>query len=375
MARFHLNPETGEPGSCRARKNCPFGGDEIHFPDKNSARENFERTQQLLEDAASTKPKASRFTDAAFASTLKYEGKVPRWFKKIPTTLQKNFFGSEPELLDIIDGPNGKLAVVWEENSVEANDIWLGVERGYNTSRLTLRDARSGEVKAYLKAAYQTQESQERSYGTDEWRGFRYLAERESFYGMDKQYPEERDYKVGDDSFESTVINPPALETEEKLRSFVADARRTLHIYGGTRPEEMDEETLRKEVVKLQKVANERLATDLENYKTPYIDFSRVDDDKLRGKGLGHSLYIFAARKLSEKGLGLRASGLQSDEAQKSWRLMAADKRFPITVQNWFYKNGDHSSVSAGYVMDFTGQDQPTKRYALKLTEDDLFTP
>lgn len=355
MARFHLNPETGEPGSCRARKNCPFGGDEIHFPDKNSARKNFERTQQLLEEARSTKPKTSPFTDTAFASTLKYEGKVPRWFKKIPTTLQKNFFGCEPELLDIIDGPNGKLAVVWEENSVEANDIWLGVEKGYNTSQLTLRDARSGEVKAYLKAAYQTQESQERSYGTDEWKGFRSLAERESFYGMEKEYPKDTDYKVGDDSFESIVINPPTLETEEQLRDFIAKARRTLDIYGEPRTEAMDEETLRKEVNALQKVANDRLAIDLENYRTPYIDFSKVADDKLRGKGLGHSLYIFTARKLSEKGLGLRASGLQSDEAQKSWRLMAADKRFPITVQNWLYRHRGGNQVSAGYVMDFTG--------------------
>lgn len=354
MARFHLNPETGEPGSCRARKHCPFGGEEIHFSDQKAARENFERTQQLLEEARSTKPKTSPFTDAAFASTLKYEGKIPRWFKNLPTKLQENELGGKPEILDIIDGPKGKLAVVWEENSVEANDIWLVTERGYNTSRLSLRDARTGEVKAYLKAAYQTQESQERSYGTDEWKGFRYLAEREGFYGMEKKYPKGRDYKVGDETFERVVINPPALETEDELRSFITQARRTLDIYGAPRSEEMDEATLRKEVKVLQKAANERLASDLENYKTPYIDFSRVDDNNLRGKGLGHSLYIFAARKLSEKGLGLRASSLQSDEAQKSWRLMAADKRFPITVKNWLYKGHGGNQISANYLMDFT---------------------
>lgn len=375
MARYHVNPETGDPGPCRARKNCPFGGDEIHFDNAARARENYERLQSLIHDPKQIKPKSSKTTDAAFASDLNYQGKVPRWFKKASSPLQKALFDCEPELLDVIHGPHGKLAVVWEDNSIEPDDIYLSVERGYVTTRLTLRDFRSGEVKAYLKAAYQTQESQERSYGTDEWRGFRYLAERESFRGMDKQYPKGRDYKVGDDSLERKLISPPPLDTEDELRDFISKARYSLDIYGAPRTEEMDEETLRKEGNTLQKAANDRLAIDLENYRTPYIDFSRVDDDKLRGKGLGHSLYIFTARKLSEKGLGLRASGLQSDEAQKSWRLMAADKRFPITVQNWLYRHRGGNQVSAGYVMGFTGVEQSTKRYALKLTENDLFTP
>lgn len=356
MARFHLNPETGEPGSCRARKHCPFGGDDIHFPDAKSARENFERTQQLLEEARSTKPKSSPFTDAAFASTLKYEGKPPRWFKKLPSKLQQNLLGCKPELLDIIDGPNGKLAVVWEENSVEANDIWIVMERGYNTSQLSLRDARTGEVKAYLKAAYQTKESQERSYGTDEWKGFRYLADRESFYGMVKQYPEKRDYEFGDETFNGVVINPPGLETEDELRSFVTKARKKFEIYDDSTVDKMNETELRKELTILQKTANDRLTSNLENFKTPYIDFSRVDDNELRGKGLGHSLYIFAGRKLAEQGLGLRASSVQSDEAQKSWRLMAADKRFPITVKNWLYRDASYKSISAGYILDFTNK-------------------
>lgn len=43
MARYHLNPETGNPGLCRATKACPFGDFEhAHYATKEAAREAFE---------------------------------------------------------------------------------------------------------------------------------------------------------------------------------------------------------------------------------------------------------------------------------------------------------------------------------------------
>lgn len=40
--KFHINPETGNPGVCRAKYNCRFGGDRIHFDSKEEAREDYE---------------------------------------------------------------------------------------------------------------------------------------------------------------------------------------------------------------------------------------------------------------------------------------------------------------------------------------------
>ncbi len=45
MAKFHINPKTGEPGQCRAEKQCPFGGDEAHFTSKEAARQAYEAAQ------------------------------------------------------------------------------------------------------------------------------------------------------------------------------------------------------------------------------------------------------------------------------------------------------------------------------------------
>ncbi len=46
MAKFHVNPATGEPGICRARRNCPFGGAEEHYDSKEAARAAYERKME-----------------------------------------------------------------------------------------------------------------------------------------------------------------------------------------------------------------------------------------------------------------------------------------------------------------------------------------
>ncbi len=44
MARFHINPETGNPGSCSAREgNCPFGSDDEHYTSEVAARQAYEK--------------------------------------------------------------------------------------------------------------------------------------------------------------------------------------------------------------------------------------------------------------------------------------------------------------------------------------------
>lgn len=43
MARYHINPRTGDPGACSARISCPFGNLESdHFDSKEDARAAYE---------------------------------------------------------------------------------------------------------------------------------------------------------------------------------------------------------------------------------------------------------------------------------------------------------------------------------------------
>lgn len=49
MGKFHINAK-GEPGLCRATRQCPFGESEDHYPSKEDARKAFEVKQSQLQE-------------------------------------------------------------------------------------------------------------------------------------------------------------------------------------------------------------------------------------------------------------------------------------------------------------------------------------
>lgn len=45
MAKYHINPKTGNPGLCKAKDNCPFGGADEHYSSKDVARAAYEASK------------------------------------------------------------------------------------------------------------------------------------------------------------------------------------------------------------------------------------------------------------------------------------------------------------------------------------------
>lgn len=54
--RYHLNPETGNAGLCRAKKKCRFGTDDEHYPTPEAARRAYELSQEELTPARNREP-------------------------------------------------------------------------------------------------------------------------------------------------------------------------------------------------------------------------------------------------------------------------------------------------------------------------------
>lgn len=49
MAKFHINPKTGNASSCRATKgNCPFGSEDEHFKTREDAQAHYEKLNESL---------------------------------------------------------------------------------------------------------------------------------------------------------------------------------------------------------------------------------------------------------------------------------------------------------------------------------------
>lgn len=76
MAKYHIN-ERGEPGACRAKYSCPFGGEADHFATKDEARAGYEAQRQAF-PATPKKPYAwpKEAVTRSFASIRTPGGKV-----------------------------------------------------------------------------------------------------------------------------------------------------------------------------------------------------------------------------------------------------------------------------------------------------------
>ncbi len=49
MAKFHINPETGEPGVCTALKQCRYGENAAHYESEEEARLGYESAQEVFQ--------------------------------------------------------------------------------------------------------------------------------------------------------------------------------------------------------------------------------------------------------------------------------------------------------------------------------------
>lgn len=61
MTEYHINPETGQPGLCRAKKQCRFGSSNEHYSTLDEARSAYEKT--MSQRAYSNNKKISKNND------------------------------------------------------------------------------------------------------------------------------------------------------------------------------------------------------------------------------------------------------------------------------------------------------------------------
>lgn len=119
--QIHVNPETGEPGQCRANIACPYGKDAPHFEHERDARLYFEIT---MEDGEEQGRKVFRVVDAGRAYrrakeklvTAEYQKSLGKDMDSTIADLKKQrddaqaalkADGLNPE--QVVDGAKGKL--------------------------------------------------------------------------------------------------------------------------------------------------------------------------------------------------------------------------------------------------------------------------
>lgn len=85
MPKYHVNPETGKAGPCRATKQCRFGSHAEHYDSKTAAQEGYEKAMnaQAVKTFTAAKPKTtavttplSRLMDSHLLSRMISEGYI-----------------------------------------------------------------------------------------------------------------------------------------------------------------------------------------------------------------------------------------------------------------------------------------------------------
>ena len=383
MAKFHVNNE-GVPGACRASssdeaRGCPFGDATDHYDTIGEARAAYEKKmedeavpegksaikKQIPVDHFSAEGKAAK-VDRAIEADLIYSGKTPRWMSDAIKE-SKGTFGSIPKIIDVIDSPEGKLAVVWEPHSLAKNDSNM-TERGYVVTRVALRNMKTGDVRGYLKTTHVDDESVKIAFGEDGYESLRYMSDASgSNYGT---YRWEKTGKVNEQGREISdeVDTITSASTPEEL----LEAKR--HIWAAShRAENMsikvdgqykapysisdsdaptDEKQLDRDLKKIIRQTEKKVVEFKKTHGDPYIDYSRVENN-LKGTGIGSALYVYSARMHAKKDRAIRGSTLQSDSARSVWTRFTKNDKLPVGK---ITRTNQHSGEKTeSYSMDFRG--------------------
>lgn len=367
MAKFHIR-DNGEPGRCVAEPgHCKYGAEEEHHGSPSDAREAYEQRQggssvaTLTKTAKSTKSAA---TDRALEADLTYTGDTPDWMKDSIKAAQQTF-GSTPEIIDVIDSPEGKLAVVWEPNSLAKNDSYMP-ERGYIVTRVILRNMQTGSIRGYLKTTHVDDESMKIGFGDDGYESLRYMSDASgSNYGTHRWEKtgekDERGYEISDEVDVIRSASTPEELIEAKRHIWAASHRAenlSIEVNGEHKAPynisdsdaPTDEKQLDKDLKKIIRRTKKEFAEFKKTHGDPYIDFSKVEDD-LKGTGIGSALYVYSARMHAKKDRSIRGSTIQTEFAQSVWSRFAQNDKLPVkkTVKT----NPRSKEKSDVYVMDF----------------------
>lgn len=327
---------------------CPFHGVPVQSaPDFDAGLE-----QHMKEQAALTRVMGSGNTVAkAMESSLKYEGEKPKWWVKYQNDAANNTFSSSTELIDVIDSPLGKLAVVWEEESQSKQDAYSLLDSGMGLHVCRYKSFDTGEDVGYLKLCYMNDATVKRSFGDDEFMAYRW---EDRYSGSDYGFSFNNEMKT---LFEGEMTEEKKVLIRRKLWVSVQKAegrgiydanKKYVAQYNVSEQHLPDDETVTADLKVFTKDFTKDIKEKRTYFNTPFVDYSNLNDE-LKGKGFGAGMYVYAARKLGERGQVLRGSGTQTPAAQTLWVKFA--KNFPTNATTIKLVSSGKKSVSP--ILDF----------------------
>jgi len=278
-------------------------------------------------------PTASTIINRAVNSPLDYKGEKPKWWNSYSQESENHKLApSKAVLVDIINNPDGPIAVVWQYESQRSNDLGSSLGSGYGTRICYFKDVETGEDLGHLTTTFMDDTTLERSFGDDELTPFRYQ-DRYSGTSYGFNYDE---YIYGDRDLTGEAL------LQKKREIWVVEAKKTrmgitdsngeyVASYNINISHAPDDKTVAKDLKVHAKRIKKEMTSMRDFYAVPYVDYSSVEEP-LKGKGYGTAMYVYTSRMLAQENRVLRASGLQTDYAQNVWARFK--EKFPKNIDS-----------------------------------------
>jgi hypothetical protein len=241
------------------------------------------------------------------------------------------------------------LTFTWYNISRRSQDF-QSRERGFLVSRLSVtRGGINGTEVAYLNVTHTTKELVAAEFPTP----FHWAEENTSaLFGF--KWAAEKGETVSDAEIWATAYNhlkttPPSAKNL-RVWTFSASHAPT------------DPKVLKAELKTAERIFAEQMRGFVRWLQSPFVDFSRVNHDMVdengvhftHGAGIGRLMYVLAAQQLATMGKTLRASGCQTEYAQRLWQRLAADETLPVRKKRVTYYVETSERTKSYLCLDYT---------------------
>lgn len=329
--KFHISKD-GNPRPCTAKTHCPLGAEAPHFKTEAAALDHIAETQDAF-------------------STLRKE---PDWVHEARKVHEEA--GSSLRLVKTFKHRGEDYSLTHTPQSISPGDNLTS--SGMRVSQYHLHDS-TGATIGYLKLSQVTEESFKAGFGDDAYTNLRWLSrysgvsldlnsrDRELPVSPDTLDPEERETLLRRTWLKlfnsgTTQIDPPSVKTHGLRRKS----------WSWDEDELPDLEAVETDLAAVSKSVEEQVEGFRKWHSEPFVDFSRLNEDRI-GTGLGKKLYTEAGKDLGRRGEILRASGIQSDEAQHLWASLERSGEPVVEVTKYGYVGQQAKKPTAYRALDY----------------------
>ena len=339
MPQYALNTQTGEITLCRStgQRPCPHA-DNDHYASKDDAQKSFESMNENNQIATLSKAKK-----APEESSLPF----PSWAEEHKKAVEA--VGGEYSIVNRIIHQGKPMIITHSTLSSRNHDKFVQEKSGMNISETIVHDEETGEKIGFINVCFVNDESVRRCFGDEDdymtpiRYAKRYIS---SIQGAKLKVNE--DPRGNDKKMRELWLDVMNVDSSH-IRDFKVPSGAKMSGWSWTAddvPE--DPKAVEKDIESLSGQFKEQLREFKRSFSVPFVEFAEIEDE-YKGTGLGKKMYVEAAKAMGKRGMVIRSSSIQSEDAERLWSSLRKDENIVVKEGNLTIKGDEYDYLYLDY--------------------------